>query len=68
MCTITNVIASSVVGPIATKVANTYNVSNAAVNSIAMIFRLVYTFVNFPANYIIDLNGLRVGVPYCLFS
>jgi hypothetical protein len=33
-----------------------------------MIFRLVYTFVNFPANYIIDLNGLRVGVPYCLFS
>lgn len=57
-----NAIASNACFPIATKLAVTYEVSNAAVNSVAMIFLLVYTLMNFPANYLVDLKGLRIGV------
>lgn len=63
LCTMSNAIASNACFPIATKLATTYGVSNAAVNSVAMIFLLVYTIMNFPANYIVDSRGLRIGVP-----
>ena len=53
LCTMSNAIASNACFPIATKLANTYEVSNAAVNSVARIFLLVYTLRNFRANYIV---------------
>jgi fucose permease len=59
---VTNAIASNTISPIANKLTETYGVSKFAVNSIAMIFLFLYTIMNFPANYIIDTRGLRIGV------
>lgn len=54
--------ASNVVSPIATKLSVTYDVTNSRVNSVAMVYLLLYTLLNFPANYIIDTRGLKLGV------
>lgn len=47
--------------PIAAKLAQTYNLSDAYVNAPIIVSFLVYSIMNFPANHIIDTRGLRVS-------
>ena len=59
-------VASGTVQPIATKLSQTYGVSTVLINAISMINLLAYAMMNFPANYFIDVKGIKVGV--ALFS
>jgi fucose permease len=50
--------AFSAIGP-GTK--NLYGVSELEVNIVTMCFSIMYPFVLFPSNYIIEKFGLKVG-------
>jgi cyanate permease len=39
-----------------------YNVSDLSIGLLSLIFMVVYIFVSFPASWIIDTYGIRVGV------
>lgn len=59
MCFFVNGIANNSVIPIAHKIAAVYDLSSAYVNAPITASFLVYSFSNFPANFIIDTMGLR---------
>ena len=48
--------------PISTAVKNAYDVDLAQINIESLIYMIAYVPVNFPANYVIDYYGLRLGV------
>lgn len=50
--------------PVATTVANAYDVSTGVVNTISLVYMGVYLIMNFPSNYVLDRYGCRVGVSY----
>ena len=56
-----NGLLNNTVIPIAAKLAQVYNLSDAYVSSPIIVSFLVYTIMNFPANHIIDTKGLRVS-------
>lgn len=56
---IVNGLANNTVIPIASKLAEVYEVSDAYVSAPIIISFLVYSLMNFPANHIIDTKGLR---------
>jgi len=56
-----NGFANNAIIPIANKVQTVYDLSGAYVNAPITASFLVYSFSNFPANYIIDKHGLRVS-------
>ena len=39
-----------------------YNVSDLSIGLLSLIFMVVYVFVSFPASWVIDTYGIRVGV------
>lgn len=56
-----NGLLNNTVIPIAAKLAEVYNLSDAYVSSPVIVSFLVYTIMNFPANHIIDTKGLRTS-------
>lgn len=51
-----------VVSPISTKISECYDVSDTLVTLIPMLYMIMYLFVNFPSNWILDSKGIRKGV------
>ncbi|MFZ5909496.1 MAG: MFS transporter [Chloroflexota bacterium] len=47
---------------ITTNAMQFYNVSDLSIGLLSLIFMVVYIFVSFPASWIIDTYGIRVGV------
>ena len=50
---------------VVSKVINkkTYNVADIWVEMCSLVYMIVYIPIVFPCNYILDVYGLRVGVP-----
>jgi cyanate permease len=48
--------------PITSTAAGYYQVSELSVGLLSLIFLIVYIFVSFPASWVIDTYGVRVGV------
>lgn len=61
LCFIVNGVANNAVIPIAHKLAVVYDLSSTYVNAPIATSFLVYSFSNFPANFIIDTKGLRIS-------
>ena len=59
VCLLVNGFGNNSIVPIANKVQIVYDLSSAYVNAPIIASFLVYSFSNFPANYIIDKHGLR---------
>ena len=59
MMLIVNGLANNTVIPIATKLTEVYEISDAYVSAPVILSFLVYSLMNFPANHIIDTKGLR---------
>ena len=51
-----------VVTPISLPIAHAYNQSPSLISLIPMAFIVVYPFVNFPSNWVLDGKGIRPGV------
>lgn len=58
MCIINGMTNNTVI-PIAAKLSNVYETSDAYTNAPVTISFLIYSLMNFPANHIIDTKGLR---------
>lgn len=54
-----NGLLNNTVIPIAARLAEVYDLSDAYVSSPVTVSFLVYTVMNFPANHVIDTKGLR---------
>ena len=48
--------------PITSEAVTFYNVSPLQIDLLSLIFMIVYLFVSFPASYIIDTYGIRIGI------
>jgi fucose permease len=48
--------------PIADAVSNAYSVSKTRVNTLSLVYMLLYLVMNFPSAYILGRYGLRTGV------
>lgn len=48
--------------PITSEAVSFYNVSALQIDLLSLIFMIVYLFVSFPASYIIDTYGIRIGI------
>jgi fucose permease len=42
--------------------ARIYSVDEAIVSLVPMLYMIMYVFVNFPSNWILDVKGIRKGV------
>ena len=51
-----------VFSPISNKIVDTYHVSSLEVAMVAFIYMLMYAVNNFPANWLLDTKGLRLGI------
>ena len=51
-----------VVTPISTQIEKAYQVSPAVVSIIPMSYLIMYTLVNFPSNWVLDVKGIKKGV------
>ena len=51
-----------VVSPISVSVGRAYGQSDAVVSIIPMCYMVIYTFVNFPSNWVIDVRGIKKGI------
>ena len=60
-CLVINGLANNTVIPIASKLSDVYQISDAYVSAPVIISFLVYSLMNFPANHIIDSRGLRTS-------
>lgn len=61
LCFFINGLCNNAVIPIAHKIATVYDLSSTYANAPITASFLVYSFSNFPANFIIDSMGLRVS-------
>lgn len=61
LCYFVNGLGNNCVIPIAHKIATVYDLSSTYVNAPITASFLVYSFSNFPANFIIDSLGLRIS-------
>jgi hypothetical protein len=59
LCYFVNGMANNAIIPIAHKIATVYDLSSTYINAPISASFLVYSFSNFPANFIIDTMGLR---------
>ena len=48
--------------PITSKAVDYYHVSELSIGLLSLIFLIVYIFVSFPASWVIDTYGIRIGV------
>jgi FLVCR family feline leukemia virus subgroup C receptor-related protein len=51
-----------VLSPISTNIQSAYEVSDTLVTLVPMLYMVMYIFVNFPSNWILDTKGIRKGV------
>jgi fucose permease len=51
-----------VVSPISVPVGKAYGQSDAVVALIPMCFMILYPFINFPSNWVLDVRGIKNGV------
>ena len=51
-----------VVTPISVSIAKAYGQSDAVVSIIPMCYMVIYVFVNFPSNWVIDVRGVKKGI------
>jgi fucose permease len=51
-----------VVSPIAVPISNAYGVSEAIVSLIPMSYMIIYIFMNFPSNWVLDAKGIKKGI------
>lgn len=51
-----------VASPISVTIANAYNQSEALVSIIPMSYMIVYVFINFPSNWVLDVKGIKKGI------
>ena len=61
LCFFINGLCNNAVIPIAHKISTVYDLSSTYANAPITASFLVYSFSNFPANFIIDSMGLRVS-------
>lgn len=48
--------------PISVPIARAYAQTDVVVSIIPMSYMLVYLFINFPSNWVIDVKGVRKGI------
>ena len=48
--------------PITSEAVTFYNVPAMQIDLLSLIFMVVYIFISFPASYIIDTWGIRIGI------
>ena len=48
--------------PITSEAVAFYNVPALQIDLLSLIFMVVYIFISFPASYIIDKWGIRIGI------
>ena len=53
-----------VVSPISVPVGRAYGQSDAVVSIIPMCYMIVYVFVNFPSNWVLDVKGIKKGMVF----
>lgn len=51
-----------VVSPISVQIGKAYDQSDAVVSLIPMSYMIVYVFINFPSNWVLDVKGIRKGI------
>lgn len=62
LVTIVNQLLWITFAPITGNAAKFYGVSDLSIGLLSMVFMIVYIFVSFPASWVIDTYGIRVGV------
>lgn len=53
-----------VVSPISVPIGAAYGKSDAVVSLIPMCYMIVYVFVNFPSNWVLDIKGVKKGIVF----
>ena len=48
--------------PISVPIGRAYGQSDAVVSIIPMSYMIIYLFVNFPSNWVLDVKGIRKGI------
>ena len=48
--------------PVLDKAAKNYDVSPSLVSLVSLLYMIMYLFINFPSNWILDVKGIRKGV------
>lgn len=48
--------------PISVPIGRAYNQSDAVVSIIPMSYMIIYVFMNFPSNWVLDVRGIRKGI------
>lgn len=48
--------------PIAVPIGRAYGQSDAVVSIIPMCYMIIYVFVNFPSNWVLDVKGIKKGI------
>ena len=51
-----------VVTPISVPVGRAYSQPDAVVSIIPMCYMVIYVFVNFPSNWVLDVRGVKKGI------
>jgi len=62
LVTVVNQLLWITFAPITGNAAKFYGVSDLSIGLLSMVFMIVYIFVSFPASWVIDTYGIRVGV------
>lgn len=48
--------------PIAVPIGRAYGQSDAVVSIIPMCYMIIYVFINFPSNWVLDVKGIKKGI------
>lgn len=48
--------------PIAVPIGRAYGQSDAVVSMIPMSYMIIYVFINFPSNWVLDVKGIKKGI------
>ena len=48
--------------PVAGAIENAYGIGNTLIAFLGITYMIIFLFVNYPANYVIDKGGLRLSV------
>lgn len=51
-----------VVSPISVPIARAYAQPDTVVSIIPMCYMIIYVFVNFPSNWVLDVRGIKKGI------
>lgn len=62
LCNMANASMWITCSPIATTIKSTYDISDIYVDMASLVFMISYVIVNFPANWVLDDYGMRIGI------